>query len=213
VRDYGLQRSEGVLLRYLSEAYKTLLQTVPETLRDEQLEDNLEQLRAMLRAVDSSLLDEWQNLRDPSLAASVVALPSTLAGAAALKRSRPLMEDERAMGVRVRGELHRLLKALADKNYEEALAAVAPGEVPWTAESLAAAMAPYWAEHASIDVTPRARRPQQTVIAAAAEAGTFTARQRILDPAEDEDWMIDAFVDARGVAGDGPVIELRGIGR
>jgi hypothetical protein len=199
-------------LRYLSEAYKTLLQTVPEMLRDEELEDHLEQLRAMLRAVDSSLLDEWQNLRDPAMAANMVPVPSTLAGAAAaLKRTQPLADDPRALGVRVRGELHRLLKALADKSYEEAAAAVAGGQ--WTAESLAAELQPYWAEHARIDVTPRARRPQQTVIAAAAEPGTFTARQRILDPAGDEDWMIDAFVDGRVVAGDGPVIELRGIRR
>ena len=83
----------------------------------------------------------------------------------------------------------------------------------WSSESLAAALAPYWAEHASIDVTPRARRPNQTLIQPAEVAGTFTARQRILDPAEDEDWMIDCFVDVRGTLDDGPLIELRGIGR
>ena len=64
MRDYGLQRSEGVLLRYLSQAYKALLQTVPEALRTEEVDDVLDELRAMLRAVDSSLLDEWQSLRD-----------------------------------------------------------------------------------------------------------------------------------------------------
>jgi hypothetical protein len=208
VRDYGLQRSEGVLLRYVSEAYKTLLQTVPEPLRDEELDDILEQLRAMLRAVDSSLLDEWQHLRDPARPHQAALPPPTPA-------SRRLADDPRALGARVRGELHRLLKALALKQYEEAAAlARAPDGAPaWTSESLAAELAPYWAEHASIDVTPAARRPRQTVIAAAAEAGTFTARQRILDPAGDEDWMIDCFVDAREPAGDGPLIELRGVRR
>ncbi|MGZ3429000.1 MAG: DUF3516 domain-containing protein, partial [Polyangia bacterium] len=191
VRDYGLQRSEGVLLRYLSQAYKALLQTVPEALRTEELEDILEQLRAMLRAVDSSLLDEWQSLRE--LPEGVVAVPTA---AAAGRVERPLAADPRALGVRVRGELHRLLQALARKQWEEALAAIRPNaDDVWTAERLAAELAPYFAEHARIDVTPRARRPSQTVIEPAAEAGTFTARQRILDPEEDEDWMIDCFVD------------------
>ena len=211
VRDYGLQRSEGVLLRYLSQAYKALLQTVPEALRTEEVDDVLEQLRAMLRAVDSSLLDEWHSLRDGT--GAVVSLPLATAPAA----PRPLADDPRALGVRVRGELHRLLQALAAKQYEEALALLRPssqgGGEDWTAESLAAALAPYWAEHASIDVTPRARRPSQTLIKPAEPGGTFTARQRLLDPAEDEDWMIDCFVDARTAPGDGPLIELRGIGR
>ncbi|HEY1584876.1 MAG TPA: DUF3516 domain-containing protein, partial [Polyangia bacterium] len=210
VRDYGLQRSEGVLLRYLSQAYKALLQTVPESVRTEEVDDILEQLRAMLRAVDSSLLDEWQSLRD--LPEGVVAVPTTAAAAARVER--PLAEDPRALGVRVRGELHRLLQALATKQWEEALAAIGKGgDEPWTVERLAAELAPYFAEHATIDVTPRARRPSQTVIEPAAEPGTFTARQRILDPEEDEDWMIDAFVDVRGDVGTDPIIELRGVRR
>ena len=211
VRDYGLQRSEGVVLRYLSQAYKTLLQTVPEALRTDEVDDVLEQLRAMLRAVDSSLLDEWHSLRDAP--PGIVVLPSAPAPS-----ERALADDPRALAVRVRGELHRLLSALARQQYEEALASLrstadgADGE-SWTAESLAAALAPYWAEHASIDVTPRARRPSQTLIQPAEAGGTFTARQRILDPEEDEDWMIDCFVDARGALGDGPLLQLRGIGR
>jgi superfamily II RNA helicase len=205
VRDYGLQRSEGVLLRYLSQAYKTLLQTVPEYARTEEVDDVLEQLRGMLRAVDSSLLDEWQTLRRGD--GRVVPLSSLREP----KPEKPLAEDARALGVRVRGELHRLLQAIAGKRWEDAVAAVKP--TGWTAESMAAELSPYYAEHASIDVTPRARRPSQTVIAAAEENGTFTARQRILDPAGDEDWMIDAFVDARAVDGDAPIVELRGVRR
>ena len=159
----------------------------------------------MLRSVDSSLLDEWQSLRGGD--GRVVPLSS---------RREPgpppsLAEDARALGVRVRGELHRLLQAIAGKRWDDALAAIKP--TGWTAESLAAELAPYFAEHASIDVTPRARRPSQTVIQPADEPGTFTARQRLLDPAGDEDWMIDAFVDARAPAGDEPMVELRGVRR
>jgi hypothetical protein len=205
VRDYGLQRSEGVLLRYLSQAYKALLQTVPEYLRTDEVDDILEQLRGMLRAVDSSLLDEWQSLRSGDGRVLMLSSPRESAP------PRPLAEDLRALGVRVRGELHRLLQAIAAKRWDDALVATRP--TGWTAESLAAELAPYFAEHASIDVTPRARRPSQTVILPASEPGTFTVRQRLLDPAGDEDWMIDAYVDARAFAGDEPMVELRGVRR
>ncbi len=63
VREYELQRSEGLLLRYLSEAYRTLARTVPETYRSEPVEDVLDFLRATVRTADSSLLDEWERLR------------------------------------------------------------------------------------------------------------------------------------------------------
>jgi hypothetical protein len=205
VRDYGLQRSEGVLLRYLSQTYKALLQTVPETLRTEEVDDLLEQLRSMLRTVDSSLLDEWESLR----AADGRLLP--IARPLASAKPELLADDPRALGARVRGEVHRLLKALAARRWDDALLAIKTGDR--TAESLAAELAPYFAEHASIDVTPRARRPHQTLIQPANEPGTFTVRHRILDPAGDEDWMIDAFVDARQPATDAPLLELRGVRR
>jgi hypothetical protein len=205
VRDYGLQRSEGVVLRYLSQAYKALLQTVPETLRTEEVDDLLEQLRAMLRTVDSSLLDEWESLRATDGRLLPIARPHAPA------QPEVLADDPRALAVRVRGEVHRLLKALATRRWDDALVAVKNGD--WTAESLAAELAPYYAEHASIDVAPRARRPHQTLIQPATDPGTFTVRHRILDPAGDEDWMIDAFVDARQPPTDAPLLQLRGVRR
>ena len=214
VRDYGLQRSEGVLLRYLSQAYKALVQTVPETLRTEEVDDVLEALRGMLRSVDSSLLDEWQSLRADGALPSSAAAP--MPALVPLVAPRPIADDPRALAARVRGELHRLVAALANKRYEEAVALVrAPsdGSAAWTAATLAEAMAPYWAEHATLDNTPRARAPRQTMIAPAEERGTFSARQRLLDPAGDEDWMLDAFVDARHESPDAPLVELRAIRR
>jgi superfamily II RNA helicase len=207
VRDYGLQRSEGVLLRYLSQAYKALLQTVPEPLRTEELDDALDELRAMLRAVDSSLLDEWQSLRDPRLAVTPVVATDPV--------EKHLADDKRALATRVRGELHRLLKSLAAKQYDVALTQIRPSE--WTAEKLATQMKEYWDEHPRIDVTPRARRPNQTIIEPGPEPRTFIARQKILDPNEPDeaeaDWMLDCFVDLRQPINEDPIVELRGIRR
>ncbi len=63
---YGLSRSEGLVLRYLADAYKALRNTVPAEAKTEELTDLIEWLGELVRQVDSSLLDEWEQLRDPS---------------------------------------------------------------------------------------------------------------------------------------------------
>ncbi len=65
IRDYNLQRAEGLLLRYLSDVYKTLIQTVPENSKNDEIDAIIVYLGSMIRQIDSSLLDEWERLRDP----------------------------------------------------------------------------------------------------------------------------------------------------
>ncbi|HEY7724703.1 MAG TPA: DUF3516 domain-containing protein [Anaeromyxobacteraceae bacterium] len=210
VRDLELQRSEGVLLRYLSETYKALVQTVPEGYRDEALDDVSAFLRATVRGVDASLLDEWERMRDPSFAAAPAAGPSPAELLAAV--ARPLDADPRAFAARIRSELHRLLKALADRSWAAAAAALRPGEGAWSPEEIAAAMAPYYAEHARVDVTPAARRPHQTFLEKAAP-GRYRAVQRIVDEAGEVDWMLECEVDLAAAGGpDDPLLALVRIG-
>jgi hypothetical protein len=208
VREYELQRSEGVLLRYLSEAYKTLVQSVPESYRDEALEDVVAFLRATVRGVDSSLVDEWERMRSGQ-----PALPAPDAGPGAAPPVPAFAIDPasnpRGFAVRVRTELHRLLGALSRRSYEEAalLLRQRPGE-EWTPRKLEEAMAPYWAEHQRIDVTPRARRPDNTFLS---EVGPrrWSAVQRLVDEQGEVDWMLDCVVDLDGPRGpDDPLVEL-----
>ena len=210
IRDYGLQRSEGVLLRYLSEVYKTLLQTVPESMRTEEVEDLIAQMRVMLRAVDSSLLDEWERMRDPERA-KVIAPEEVKLGS--LQTVDPT-KDLKRFTARVRAELHRLLKAVATKDWEEATAAIFQQEEgEWTHEQLEAEMAPYFEAHGAVDLTPRARQPIHTILR---EEGprTWRAQQRIFDSqGEGGDWMLDCVIDltvARNA--DAPLISLQRIG-
>ena len=67
VRRYGLQRSEGVLLRYLSQAYKTLDQNVPDTFKSDAVWDVVGYLRAVIERTDTSLIEEWESLIHPEL--------------------------------------------------------------------------------------------------------------------------------------------------
>ena len=63
VSRYGLKRSEGLVLRYLTDCYKALVQTVPASALNDRLEEVVEWLGTLVREVDSSLLDEWERLR------------------------------------------------------------------------------------------------------------------------------------------------------
>src|SRR5690606_25860324 len=172
VREYGLQRSERVLLRYLSDAYRTLAQSVPESYRDERVEEILAFLRTTLRAVDSSLLDEWEALRRPGQKVEVAGVEA--------EKPYDLAADERALRIRIRVELHRLLKALSHRDWEAALEALRPGH-DWTAEGLEAALAPYFEAYGAIDTTPFARQAHFTTVKAM-EPRRWEAQQRLVAP-------------------------------
>jgi superfamily II RNA helicase len=188
VRDLGLQRFEGVLLRYLSEAFRALSQSVPVRFKSEAVEDLAASLGGVVRSVDSSLLEEWEEMRDP-----------------------------RAFAARIRAELHRLVGALARRDLEEAAAALRDGEAAtWTPERLAAELAPYFEEHERIVVTPLARSPRMTTLTEVAPR-VWEAQQTIVDPEGDDDFAIHARIDLTepllpGQEG-APLIELVRIGR
>ena len=210
VSEYGLERSEGVLLRYLSEAYKALVQAVPESYRDERLDDVIAFLRATVRGADASLLDEWERLRDPAYRVAPVDERAALA-ALPPRVARP-DDDPRAFAARVRQELHRLLVALAGRRWEAASAAVFQPDGAWPPARLEAELAPYFAEHAAIDVRPVARLPHNTFLEKAGP-GAYRARQRIVDPQGEVDWVVECAVDLSATRpDDAPLIELVRVG-
>jgi superfamily II RNA helicase len=188
VREYELQRSEGLLLRYLSESYKTLAQTVPESFRDEALDDVLAFLRATVRGVDSSLIDEWERLRD----ADYQPLPQE--GPVRPIAPPPIWANARAFRARIRSELHRLLVALARKDWAAAHEAIWDPDGAWTPAALEGALAPWFADHPRIDVTPAARRPDMTLVTEAGER-RWGATQRIVDEVGEADWALFCEVD------------------
>ena len=206
VRSLGLERSEGVLMRYLSQVWRTLEQTVPAAARTDEVLDVLAFLGAILREVDSSLLEEWEALADPTRRT-----PKRAARAAA-----PVdpTAERRATTAGIRAELHRLVAALARRDYAAGarlLVAPADGE-PWTPERLAEAMAPFWSAHTELLATPAARRPDRTRLDEL-EPGRFRAQQMLLDVEGDDDWSLDCLVDlARPRAAGGPLLDLQRIG-
>ena len=151
---YGLARSEGLVLRYLADAYKALRQTVPEEARTEELADLIEWLGELVRQVDSSLLDEWERLRSGE---------DVAAGGARLEAAPPpVTGNKRAFRVLVRNELFRRVQLAALRRYDE-LGAL-DGEDGWDAEAWEDALEPYFAEHDEIGTGPAARGPGLLII-------------------------------------------------
>src|SRR5919197_3072085 len=101
VGHYGLARSEGLLLRYLASAYKAMQQTVPDDAKTEELRDLVSWLGELVRQVDSSLLEEWEQLQHPG------AVP--VREAELDDRPPPVTGNDRAFRVLVRNALfHRV---------------------------------------------------------------------------------------------------------
>ena len=178
---YGLSRSEGLVLRYLTDAFKALRQTVPEEARTEELTDLIEWLGELVRQVDSSLIDEWERLRDPADEPS----------AALAEGPPPVTRNVRAFRVLVRNALFRRVELAALRRYDEL------GELDaaagWDAEAWADALEPYFDEHDEIGTGPDARGPGLLIIDE--HAGHWAVRQIFDDPAGDHDWGISARVD------------------
>ncbi|QXQ15751.1 DUF3516 domain-containing protein [Skermania piniformis] len=187
IATYQLARSEGVVLRYLADAYRALRRTVPDAARTEELDDITEWLGELVRQVDSSLLDEWSRLVDPT--ATAVAEPVSFADTA----PRPVTANPRAFRVMVRNAMFRLVDLAARGRWDE-LPELTDG-ARWSEE-----LEPFFAEYGEIGTGPAARGPQLFDFDAAAGH----ARQVLDDPADDHGWSIDAVIDrtASDAAGD-----------
>lgn len=180
---YGLTRSEGAVLRYLSDAVKALRSGVPTAARTEELTDITEWLAELVRQVDSSLLDEWEQLTSPDQPLDApVAVPV---------RPRPLTGNERAFTAMVRNALFRRVELFARERYDE-LGALDGGS-GWTAQRWQDVGDAYFDEHDDVGIGPDARGPALLIIER--EAEIWRVRQILDDPAGDHDWGIDVEVD------------------
>jgi superfamily II RNA helicase len=178
---YGLSRSEGLVLRYLADAYKAVKQTVPEDAKTEDLIDLIEWLGELVRQVDSSLIDEWERLRNPT------AEPTAVID----DRPPAVTRNARAFRVLVRNALFRRVELAALRRWDEL------GDLDaadgWDTDAWADALEPYFAEHDEIGTGPDARGPALLMIDTGAEK--WTVRQILDDPAGDHDWRIVAEID------------------
>ncbi|MEU4830984.1 DUF3516 domain-containing protein [Streptosporangium sp. NPDC023615] len=196
VQFYELTRSEGTVLRYLADAYRTLSRTIPEHLKTEDLVDLIEWLGELVRQVDSSLLDEWEQLQNPTGEVEAPTLEET---------TKPVTANTRAFRVLVRNAMFRLIELAAVEDEQE-LERLAP-DVDW-----GAALDAYYDDHEEIGTGPDARGPG--LLRIEEEKEFWRVRQVVADPAGDGDWGIDAQVDLAASDEEGrAVVHVVGLNR
>jgi superfamily II RNA helicase len=204
VKEYGLARSEGLLLRYLSEVYKTLVQTIPEQSRTPELDDVTQYLGSLVRGVDSSLLDEWERMQHPERLLEPSREPEP-------ELEHDFTRDRRAFTALVRNLCFSLIRALADRDYESFLDLVEPGEVTLAASDVERALRPLFEAGESIRLDAVARSPQHTTLEPGDEFLRVT--QSILVGDEISEYVINGRIDlARSRAQRRPVLLLDHVG-
>ncbi len=199
VQDYGLKRSEGVLLRYLSDVYKALQQNVPGDLRTPELDEAVLWLGALIRQVDSSLIDEWERLLHPDeVDASPAARPSLPTG-----EDRTIVDDPRALRVMVRNKVFDWVQRLSRRNgYDEIVAEALDRERWRTGEDVIEAMAAYREEFGDVLVDAAARSGDRFHF----DRTSGRVTQILHDPDDTNEWRLVAQVDFEASRTDGRVV-------
>jgi superfamily II RNA helicase len=213
VAAYQLARSEGTVLRYLTDAYRTLRQLVPASQRDEQFDELVEWLGETIRQTDSSLLDEWEALTDPDAQQRLAELEG-LAAHGGVRPNRPITANDRAFRVMVRNAMFRRVELASRDRFEdlaaleEAAAALCepPRHTLMDETAWDEALGAYYAEHDTIGTDGQARGPLLLAITPTqgpppgavepdGDHRLWLARQTVHDPESDHDWVIEATVD------------------
>jgi superfamily II RNA helicase len=214
IRDYQLQRAEGLLLRHLSRVHKVLTQEVPDAAKNDAAREMELYLGTMIQQVDSSLLDEWEKMRDPNFQRAET---KEIRPPGAEEAAQDITRDTKAFTALVRNRIFTFLRALVIGDFEQAVAALSspeqPGGEPWTAASLSAALEAYYAEHERLCLDPNARNLRHTYVTPAEDKKSWRVQQMLIDPDELNDWMAEFEVDLeQSRAAKEPHLRLRKIG-
>jgi superfamily II RNA helicase len=189
IKLYGLMRAEGLLLRHLTNVYRVLVNTVPPDFKTEAVDEVITYIEHLLRVTDSSLLDEWETLRNPDYKPSLEdATPTPKAGPSDITR------DQVAFTRLVRNEVFSFLRLLANKSYQELgeqypLDTLYP-DAQWKYTALSQAMEPYYETHDWIRLDPGARANTHTRIQESDDRKKWTIEQTLVDPEELNDVQI-----------------------
>ena len=211
VREYGLERMEGLLLRHLSSVYKVLRQTVPDGMKTDEVVEMELYLRDLVRGVDSSLLEEWERMRDPDFQPGPVGAPEP----AVPGRDEPVdvTRDARAFTAAIRTRVFALLRAWSTGDDEAALelldTALDGAGGAWTAERLARAREAFAAENGGLRLDPEGRNRRHTHTEPSDDGASWRVEQMLVDAEGHNDWVAALEVDlAASRAAAEPVVRL-----
>jgi superfamily II RNA helicase len=200
VKEYALSRAEGVLLRYLTDVYRTLQKAVPVKYKTDEVWDIEEWLGAELRSVDGSLIEEWERMEHPPTADTLDAK------AEPVQKLVDILSNVKAFQIMVRNASFRVVQALARRDFlrvvelltdlglsDEVLPKDAEGNV-WSKDRIERALEAYFAEYADIGTDGDARSAARAVIERGSERA-WTVEQILSDPEGNLDWSARFEVD------------------
>jgi superfamily II RNA helicase len=214
IKDYELQRAEGVLLRHINNVFKVLTKTVPDAAKNDALREMEEYLSVMIRQTDSSLLEEWERMRDPNYISRAEEKEVRPPGAE--EAARDVTRDVKAFTAAIRTRVFNFLRAVVNDDLEAALANLSspdkPDGTPWTVSELGQQFAAYYAEHEYIRLDPEARNARHTYVVPSEDKQSWKVEQVLVDAEAHNDWVAEFAVNlAASRAAAEPVIRLVGV--
>jgi hypothetical protein len=210
IKLYELQRAEGLLLRHVSSVYKVLAQTVPDAAKNDALREMELYLSTMLRQIDSSLLEEWEKMRDPNYRPDA-ASEAEVRPPGAEEAARDITRDAKAFTAAIRNRVFGFLRALVSGDFESALLVaneLSSDEEAWTEERLRRALEDYHVEHERVRLDPTARNVQHTYVTPSEDKTKWSVQQMLVDPAEMNDWVAEFEVDL-GISREAGEVRMR----
>jgi len=210
IKDYELQRSEGLLLRHISSVHKVMAQTVPDAAKTEQAREMELYLQQMIRQVDSSLIEEWERMRDPNY--QPVSEKKEVRPPGAEEADRDVTRDTKTFTAAIRNKVFTFLRACVNGDYELALETLSEKEA-WDAKALAERIDAYFHEYPRLRLDPEARNIRHTYIKPSEDKQTWLIQQMLIDPENHNDWVAEFEVDIpRSRATAEPSLRLKKIG-
>ena len=191
IATYGLARSEGVVLRYLTDAWRTLSHSIPEANMNEELEDIIVWLGELIRQVDSSLIDEWAHMADEDSPIDQATLDRELAFG--VEDPNALTANRRAFTIMVRNAFFRVAELFAlekERELDEMFDYLDPDARP----DFPAGMDDYFDEYDDVDTGPDARGPEYFRLGDTT-GRTWEVTQILKDPEDDNAFQFHGVVD------------------
>jgi hypothetical protein len=196
IREYELQRAEGLLLRHLNSVYKVLAQTVPDGAKTEEVREMELYLGAMLRQVDSSLLEEWERMRNPAYQATETEAPK-------LPGEDDPVRNTKAFTAAIRNRVFVFLRCLVAADWEGAFDLLledafeprdGEGE-PWSAGRLKSTFEAFLGERGALRLDPEGRNARHTYVVPDEAGRTWRVQQMLVDAEGLNDWVVELDVD------------------
>ncbi|EDY83141.1 DEAD/DEAH box helicase domain protein [Verrucomicrobiia bacterium DG1235] len=201
IKLYGLERAEGLVLRHITNVYRVLENTIPAGFRDEQTDEMVIYFEHLLRHVDSSLIDEWELMRNPDYVAASTdnadSLPDT-------ERARDITHDKANFTKLIRNELFQIISMLAAGRYHDLNETYDLSQIfkdthddtpKWMDVELENRMESFYETRSWIRLDPAARNKEHTHITESDDRQIWTVEQMIIDSDDQNDWSLIIAVD------------------